>query len=96
MRLPFSSASSLPDNQQIDNYVRDRIARSEDRLQPLLPSINERYEFWMLSRYVPSVMMFVPSIGGRSHHISENTSDADIVRGAQVLLRAVERFIAKT
>jgi len=49
----------------------------------------------VLSRYVPSVMLFVPSIGGRSHHISENTGDADIVRGAQVLLRTVERFIAE-
>jgi N-carbamoyl-L-amino-acid hydrolase len=39
-------------------------------------------------------MLFVPSIGGRSHHVSENTADADIVRGAEVLLRAVERFIA--
>ena len=49
----------------------------------------------VLSRYLPSVMLFVPSIGGRSHHVSENTSDADIVRGAEVLLRAVERFIAE-
>jgi len=49
----------------------------------------------VMSRHMPSVMLFVPSIGGRSHHIAENTSDADIVRGAQVLLRAVERFIAK-
>src|SRR3569833_2366942 len=49
----------------------------------------------VMSRHVPSVMLFVPSIGGRSHHIAENTSDADIVRGAQVLLRAVERIIAQ-
>lgn len=49
----------------------------------------------VMSRHVPSVMLFVPSIGGRSHHIAENTSDADIVRGAQVLLHAVERFIAQ-
>lgn len=47
----------------------------------------------VLARHIPSVMLFVPSIGGRSHHVSENTADADIVRGAQVLLRAVERFM---
>ena len=29
-------------------------------------------------------MMFVPSIGGISHHWTENTSDEDIVLGAQV------------
>jgi N-carbamoyl-L-amino-acid hydrolase len=34
-------------------------------------------------------MMFVPSIGGISHHWSENTADADIVLGAQVLADAI-------
>jgi N-carbamoyl-L-amino-acid hydrolase len=37
-----------------------------------------------LARKLPAAMMFVPSIGGISHHWSENTSDADIVLGAQV------------
>ena len=30
---------------------------------------------------IPSAMMFVPSIDGRSHDVSENTSEADIRRG---------------
>jgi N-carbamoyl-L-amino-acid hydrolase len=46
-----------------------------------------------LSRHVPSAMMFIPSIGGRSHDISENTSDADIVFGCQVLAGAAARAI---
>jgi N-carbamoyl-L-amino-acid hydrolase len=54
------------------------------------------HDAMVLSRHIPSAMLFVPSIGGRSHHVSENTSDADIVRGAQVLLRAIEGFIART
>ena len=37
-----------------------------------------------LARKLPAAMMFVPSIGGISHHWSENTSDEDIVLGAQV------------
>jgi N-carbamoyl-L-amino-acid hydrolase len=37
-----------------------------------------------LARNLPAAMMFVPSIGGISHHWSENTSDADLVLGAQV------------
>ncbi len=48
------------------------------------------HDAMVLSRHVPSAMLFVPSIGGRSHHVSEDTSEADIVRGARVLLRAVE------
>ena len=37
----------------------------------------------------PSGMLFVPSIGGISHSPLENTSDADVVNGAEVLLAAV-------
>ena len=38
----------------------------------------------MLSTVMPAAMMFMPSIGGISHHWSENTADADIVLGARV------------
>ena len=37
-----------------------------------------------LSTRMPAGMMFVPSIGGISHHWTENTSDEDIVLGARV------------
>ena len=37
-----------------------------------------------LARKLPVAMMFVPSINGISHHWSENTSDEDLVLGAQV------------
>jgi N-carbamoyl-L-amino-acid hydrolase len=46
------------------------------------------HDAMIVARYVPTGMLFVPSIGGRSHHVSENTSDADIVAGANVLLRS--------
>jgi N-carbamoyl-L-amino-acid hydrolase len=42
-----------------------------------------------LARRLPAAMMFVPSIGGISHHWAENTSDADIVLGAQVFADAI-------
>ena len=42
-----------------------------------------------LARVMPSSMLFVPSIGGISHHWSENTSDEDLVLGAQVFADAV-------
>lgn len=48
------------------------------------------HDAMVLARHVPSAMLFVPSIGGRSHHVSEDTSESDIVLGARVLLRAVE------
>ena len=48
----------------------------------------------MLAHLVPTAMIFVPSIGGRSHDISEDTREEDIVLGLKVLARAVERIIA--
>ena len=48
----------------------------------------------MLAPLIPSAMMFVPSIGGRSHDIAEDTREEDIVLGLKVLARSVERIIA--
>ena len=48
----------------------------------------------MLAGLIPTAMMFVPSIGGRSHDISEDTREEDIVLGLRVLAGAVERLIA--
>jgi N-carbamoyl-L-amino-acid hydrolase len=42
-----------------------------------------------IARVLPAAMMFVPSIGGISHHWSENTSDDDIVLGARVFTDAI-------
>lgn len=47
----------------------------------------------VISRHLPSGMMFVPSIGGISHHWTENTSDADIVAGARVYADAVAALL---
>ena len=42
-----------------------------------------------LARKLPAAMLFVPSIGGISHHWTENTSDEDIALGAQVFTDAI-------
>jgi len=48
----------------------------------------------VLATIVPAGMLFVPSIGGVSHHWSENTSEADIVTGAHVFVDACRRLLA--
>jgi N-carbamoyl-L-amino-acid hydrolase len=40
----------------------------------------------VLATLMPAAMLFVPSIGGISHHWTENTADADIVTGAEVFV----------
>jgi len=46
----------------------------------------------VLSDYLPCAMLFIPSIGGISHDVRENTSDADIVFGCEVLADAVAQL----
>jgi N-carbamoyl-L-amino-acid hydrolase len=43
----------------------------------------------MLARMCPAAMIFVPSVGGLSHNVREHTEAADLVAGAQVLLRVL-------
>lgn len=47
-----------------------------------------------LARKLPTAMMFVPSINGVSHHWTEDTSDEDIVLGAQVFADAIALALA--
>jgi N-carbamoyl-L-amino-acid hydrolase len=47
----------------------------------------------VLANIMPAGMMFVPSIGGISHHWSENTKDADIVTGARVFVEACRHLL---
>ncbi|WP_298260786.1 Zn-dependent hydrolase [Bradyrhizobium sp.] len=49
----------------------------------------------VLATIMPAGMLFVPSIGGISHHWSENTDDADIVRGAEVFVEACRRLLSR-
>ena len=48
-----------------------------------------------LATVMPAGMLFVPSIGGISHHWTENTADADIVTGAEVFVEACRRLLAR-
>jgi N-carbamoyl-L-amino-acid hydrolase len=73
-------------------------ARMDERLMAALDTAAERHaggkhmrmpsgaghDAQWLARKLPAAMMFVPSINGISHHWSENTSDEDLVLGAQV------------
>jgi len=49
----------------------------------------------VLATIMPAGMLFVPSIGGISHHWTENTANADIVTGAQVFVEACLRLLAQ-
>ncbi|MCV2893456.1 Zn-dependent hydrolase [Lentibacter sp. XHP0401] len=45
-----------------------------------------------LAQYLPVAMLFVPSINGISHAFEEDTNEADLVKGLEVLAGAVARL----
>jgi N-carbamoyl-L-amino-acid hydrolase len=49
----------------------------------------------ILATIMPSAMLFVPSIGGISHHWTENTDGADIVTGAEVFVETCRRLLQR-
>jgi N-carbamoyl-L-amino-acid hydrolase len=50
----------------------------------------------ILAGIMPSGMLFVPSIGGISHHYAEDTSDEDLVLGCQVFVDAAAELLEAT
>jgi N-carbamoyl-L-amino-acid hydrolase len=64
-------------------------ARGEE---PLRLASGAGHDAMVAARVMPAAMMFVPSIGGISHDIRENTSEADIVFGCEVLADAVAQL----
>ena len=39
----------------------------------------------IFAKYVPTAMMFVPSINGISHNVEEETRIEDLIKGVEVL-----------
>ncbi len=54
------------------------------------------HDAMVLTRHIPTAMLFIPSIGGRSHDLAEDTDAADICLGIDVLadtIRSINRKI---
>jgi len=47
----------------------------------------------IVGRRIPAAMLFAPSLGGRSHHICEDTDEADIRQALRVYARAAESIL---
>jgi N-carbamoyl-L-amino-acid hydrolase len=48
------------------------------------------HDAMVVGHFLPAAMLFIPSIGGRSHDIVEDTSEADIILGCEVLAAVVQ------
>jgi N-carbamoyl-L-amino-acid hydrolase len=63
---------------------------------PILMPSGAGHDAMVLGSRLPIGMLFVPSIGGRSHDVAEDTTEADILVGADVLADAVQALIERT
>ena len=63
--------------------------------EPVYMPSGAGHDAMVLGRFIPAAMLFVPSIRGRSHDITEDTAEADIVLGCEVLADAVDRIRAR-
>jgi N-carbamoyl-L-amino-acid hydrolase len=78
----------------LDPRLSRRISEAADALDVpwiAMPS-GAGHDAAALARHLPAGLLFVPSIGGHSHTTEENTSDDDIVLGAEVMLEAVSNI----
>jgi len=82
----------------MDAGFQDVLERAAERHAPGLhvrmPS-GAGHDAQILAGRMKSAMLFVPSIGGISHHYAENTDDADIVLGCQVMADAAAEILAR-
>jgi len=80
----------------MDPTIRDALAAAAEAKAPgrhaSMPS-GAGHDAQVIARKLSSGMLFVPSIGGVSHHWTEDTSDADIALGAEVYVDAVDRLL---
>ena len=83
--------------QSMDTAFQDALVRAAERHAPGLhvrmPS-GAGHDAQILAERMKSAMLFVPSIGGISHHYAENTKDEDIVLGCQVFADAAADIVA--
>ena len=81
----------------MDEGFQDGLEHVAERLAPGLvvrmPS-GAGHDAQFLAKRLPAAMLFVPSIGGISHHWTEDTSEADIVLGCAVLADAAAEILA--
>ena len=78
------------------NAIQTAIAEAAARRAPLQwirMSSGAGHDAQVTAAFLPTGMLFVPSIGGVSHSFAEDTATDDIVLGCQVLADAAEAFL---
>ena len=79
--------------------LQDHIARAAEQSAPgrwrRMPSA-AGHDPMVIHEKLPCAMLFIPSIGGISHDFAEDSHDADIVAGCQVLANAAASILRES
>lgn len=82
----------------MDDNLQEHLAAAAEAIAPEkwihMPS-GAGHDAMILANHLPSAMLFIPSIGGISHDIAEDTSEDDIIRGCRVLAAAAEALLGE-
>ncbi len=82
----------------MDPTFQEHIARAAESHAPgpwiRMPS-GAAHDAQEMARRMPAAMLFVPSIGGVSHDFAEDTEEADIALGCQVLASAAASILSE-
>jgi beta-ureidopropionase / N-carbamoyl-L-amino-acid hydrolase len=82
----------------MDTGFQDALERAAEvhapGLHQRMPS-GAGHDAQILAERLPAGMLFVPSIGGISHHYAEDTRDADIALGCQVFADAAAQVLGR-
>lgn len=79
-------------NERVQAAIETAAERHAPGRHTRMPS-GAGHDAQIFSSYVPAGMLFVPSIGGISHHWSEDTKEEDIITGAQVFTDAAAELL---
>ncbi len=97
VRIELAESSKL-EGAPMDQGLQDHLAAAAEHHAPAawmrMPS-GAAHDAQIFARRVPTAMLFVPSIGGISHDFAEDTAEADIVLGCQVLASAAAEILAE-
>jgi len=89
---PISKSEPRDMDPRFQDLIEDAAERHLPRQHLRMPS-GAGHDAQILSHRMRSGMLFVPSIGGVSHHWSEDTNEDDIVLGAQVFADAAAAIL---
>jgi beta-ureidopropionase / N-carbamoyl-L-amino-acid hydrolase len=89
---PIARSEPRPMDPRFQREIEAAAERHVPGMHMRLPSA-AGHDAAVLSYRMPAGMLFIPSLGGISHHWSEDTKEDDIVLGAQVFADAAEGIL---